>query len=91
MRVDYISLSKSRSFIIIKIYLIISNIILDSMISKIAILTNLIKKTLKIDKNIYIITIYKYIDTIYLIIGNLRMFAILTVISTAISEFLSFI
>ncbi len=89
--VDYIGLPKGRSFIMIEIYSIISNVILDFIILKIAILVNLIKKVLKINKDIYIITIHKYIDTIYLIIGSSGMFIILTAVSTTISKFLSFV
>ncbi len=61
------------------------------MIPKIAILVNLIIKALKINKNTYIVIIYKYTDTIYLMIDNLRIIAALTTTSTAISELLSLI
>jgi len=88
MRVDYIGLSKGRFFIMTKIYLTASNVILNSTTLKIVILINLIKKTLKIDKNIYIITIYKCVDTTYFIVGNFRVFIVLTAISAAISELL---
>ncbi len=91
IRIDYIGLFKGRSFIIIRIYLTISNIILNSMILKIVILINPIKKALKIDKNIYIAIIYKCTDIAYFMIGNLGVFIVLTIVSTAISELLSFI
>ncbi len=73
----------------IRIYLTVSNVILNFITLKIAILANLTKKTLKIDKNICIVTIYKYVDTTYFIIGNLRIFATLTTVSTTISKLLS--
>ncbi len=89
MRIDYISLSKGQSFIMIGIYPIASNAILDFITPRIAILVNLIKKTLKIDKGIYIITIYKYMDTTYFIVGSSGMFAVLTTTSATIPELLS--
>jgi len=73
----------------IKIYLIALNAILNSIILKIAILVNPIKKVLKIDKNIYIATIHKYVDTTYLIIGNPGIFAVLITTSAVISKPLS--
>ncbi len=91
IRIDYTGLSKSRSFIMIKIYLTTSNIILDSTTPKIVILVNLIKKALKINKDIYIATIYKYIDIIYFMINSFRVFVILTTALTAISELSSLI
>ncbi len=75
----------------IKIYLTISNVILNSMILKIIILINSIKKALKIDKDIYIVTIHEYIDIIYLMIDSFEMFTVLIAVSTAISELLSLI
>ena len=87
--VDYTGLSKSRSFIMIKIYPTTSNVILNSTIFKIAILVNFMKKTLKIDKSIQIATIYKYIDIIYFIINISGVLIVLTTILTTIFEFLS--
>ncbi len=69
-----------------RVYLTISNVILNFITLKITILINLTKKALKIDKGIYIATIYKYTDTMYLIVGSFEMFIILIVISTAIVE-----
>jgi len=86
--IDYIGLFKSRSFIMIKIYLTVSNVILNSITPKIAILVNPIKKALKIDKSIYIATIYKCTDIVYFIVNSLGVFAILIVISTAIFKLL---
>ena len=73
----------------IRIYSTISNIILDFITPKITILINFIKKTLKIDKGIYIVIIYKYTDIIYFIVGSFRIFTILTTVSTTIFEPLS--
>ncbi len=88
IRVDYTGLSKGRSFIIIEIYLIVSNAILNYIILKITILVNLIKKALKIDKSIYIVTIYKCADIVYLMVGSFEMLVIFTAVLTAISELL---
>src|SRR6266566_2844051 len=86
IRIDYTGLLKGRSFIMIEIYPTILNVILDFIILKIAILINPIKKALKINKSTYIITIYKCTDTVYLIIGSLGIFAVLTTVLTVISE-----
>ncbi len=91
IQVDYIGLPKGRSFIMIRIYLTTSNAILNSTTLKIVILINSIKKALKIDKDIYIATIYKYIDIIYLMVGNLEILAALTTTLTTIFKLLSFI
>ena len=70
----------------IGIYSTASNAILDFTTPRIAILVNPTKKALKIDKSIYIATIHKYIDIVYLMVGSPRVFAMLTVASTAIFE-----
>ena len=70
----------------IKIYLTVSNVILNFIIFKIAILVNLIKKALKIDKDICIVTIYKCTDIVYLMVGNSKEFIILITVSAAIFE-----
>ncbi len=86
MRIDYIGLFKNRFFIIIKIYSIASNVILNFTILKIAILINLIKKALKIDKGIYIAMIHECMDTVYFIVGSLGMLVVLIIVLAAISE-----
>ena len=91
IQINYTGLSKGRSFIMIKIYPTASNAILNSIIPKIAILVNFIKKTLKIDKSIYIAIIHKYADTIYLMVGSPGVLVVLTVILTTISKLLSLI
>ncbi len=91
MRIDYIGLLKSRSFIMIKVYLITLNVILNFITFMIAILINLIKKVLKIDKDIYIVTIYKCADIMYLMVGSFRVFIVLIAALAAISELLLFI
>ena len=91
MRIDYTGLFKGRFFMMIKIYPTTSNTILDFITSRIAILINFTKRVLKIDKNIYIAIIYKCTDIAYFMIGNLGVFIVLTIVSTAISELLSFI
>ena len=84
IRINYTGLSKGRSFIMIKIHPVTSNAILDSTTFKIAILVNLIKKVLKIDKDIYIATIHKCVDTMYLMIDNSKVFTALIIISAII-------
>ncbi len=74
-----------------KVYLTVSNVILDSTIFKIIILINLIKKALKIDKSIRIVIIHEYTDIMYLMVGNFKMFTVLTAVSVTISELSSFI
>ncbi len=91
IRIDYTGLSKDRSFIIIEVYPTTSNTILDSITSKIAILVNLTKRALKINKSIYIATIHEYVNTTYLIVNSSEIFAVLTAVSAAISKLLSLI
>ncbi|SRR6266566_6868071 len=80
MRIDYIGLFKGRSFMMTKVYPTVSNIILDFITFKIAILINLTKRILKIDKSIYIVTIYKCINTVYFIVDSSGMFVALTAV-----------
>jgi len=61
--------------------------VLDSNISKIAILMNLIKKRLEFNKNIRLGTIYKYIDITYIIMDIIKIFVVM---ATAFSVFLDF-
>ena len=75
----------------IKIYSIVSNIILDFITFRIVILVNLTKRVLKIDKNIYIVTIHEYADIIYFIVGSFEMFIVLRTALAAIFEPSSFI
>ena len=91
IRVDYTGLFKGRFFIMIKIYSIVSNIILDFITFRIVILVNLTKRVLKIDKNIYIVTIHEYADIIYFIVGSFEMFIVLRTALAAIFEPSSFI
>ncbi len=52
MRINYISLFKGRSFVIMAIYSAVVYTVLDNNIFKIAILINLTKKRLEFNKNI---------------------------------------
>jgi hypothetical protein len=88
-RVDYTGLPKGRSFIIIEIYPIASNAILNSITSKIAILANPTKKALKIDKGIYIAKIHECADIAYFMVSNPGMLVVLITVLTTISELLS--
>src|SRR6266699_4387567 len=85
-QVDYIGLSKGRSFIMTRIYPTASNAILDSTTFRIAILVNHTKKALKIDKSMRIATIYKCVDTAYLMASTSGMLTTLTAVSTTIFE-----
>ncbi len=73
----------------IGVYLATLNVILDFTIFKITILVNFTNKALKIDKDICIVTIYECVDIAYFIVGSFGVFAVLIVVSAAISEFLS--
>jgi len=87
--IDYINFSKDRSFIMITTYLIIFNIITDSITLKIAIFVNSIDKPLKIYKNIYLNIIYKFVKTIYFLIDVFKIVTVLTITTTTFSEPLS--
>src|SRR6266566_1933700 len=84
IQVNYIGLFKRRSFSMITTYLAVVYTVLDNNIPRIAIFTNPIKKCLEFSKNIWLKTIYKYIDTIYIITDIIK---ILAVVVTAYSVF----
>jgi hypothetical protein len=86
---NYIGLPKGRSFMMIANYPATSNAILDSGTLRLAILANLTKKPLKINKDIRIGTIHKYADTVYIFIDIIYMFAVLTTASNTDIEPLS--
>jgi len=85
MRINYTGLFKRRSFVITAIYPTVVYTVLNSNIPKIAILTNPTKKCLELNKNIRLKTIYKYIDTTYIITDIIKVF---TVVATVFSMFL---
>ncbi len=84
--VNYTNLSKGRSFIMIAIHPTISNIIIDSIIPRIAIFVNFINKPLKIRKDIHLNIIYKFVKTIYFLIDIFKMITVLTTTITILFE-----
>ncbi len=86
IQINYISLLKRHSFIITTIYLTAIYTVLNNNIPKITILTNPIKKRLEFNKNIRLKTIYKYIDTIYIITNIIKTFAIMAITSSILLD-----
>jgi len=86
IRVDYISLSKGCSFMMIAIYPAVSNVILDFDTPQIVIFVNPIAKLLKISKGIRLNTIYKYVDVAYIFTDAIRAFAALATALPIASE-----
>ena|SRR6266566_2085667 len=86
IQINYTSLSKGRSFIITAIYPTVAYIILNNNILKIAIFTNLTKKRLEFNKNTQLKTIYKYIDTTYIIADISKVFVIMTTTSSILLD-----
>src|SRR6266566_7868095 len=81
IRVNYISLSKRRSFVITAIYPTVVYTVLNNNIPRITIFTNPIKKCLEFNKNIWLKTIYKYIDIAYIITDIIKIFVVITTTS----------
>ncbi len=77
---------KRRSFIIITIYLAATYTVLNNNILKIAILTNSTKKHLEFNKNIQLGTIYKYVDTMYIITDITKTFTTMTTTFSIFSD-----
>ncbi len=78
IQINYTGLSKGCSFVITTIYPTVIYTILDNNTLKIVILANPIKKRLEFNKNIQLGTIYKYINTMYIIIDIIKAFVIIT-------------
>src|SRR6266699_2593419 len=78
IRINYTNLLKKRSFVITATYPTAIYIVLDNNTPKIAILMNPIKKYLEFNKNIRLGTIYKYIDTTYIITDIIKAFVTVT-------------
>ena len=89
IQINYIGLFKGRSFVITAIYLAVVYIVLNSNILKIAILVNPIKKYLEFNKNIWLKTIYKYIDIVYIMMNIIKAFVIITTASFVFSDLFS--
>jgi len=87
--VNYIGLSKGCSFVITAIYPAVVYIVLDNNTLKIAIFINLIKKRFEFNKNIRLKTIYKYIDTMYIIMDIIKIFVIMTITSSILLNLFS--
>jgi len=84
VRRNYTSLSKGRSFIITIIYPAIPNTLLDISILYIVIIVNPINKTFTFNKNIYLGSIYKCIDILYIIINITKAFTAVAIAFTAV-------
>src|SRR6266566_5697462 len=82
IQINYINLFKRHLFVMTAIYPAVVYTVLNSNIPKIAILMNPIKKCLEFNKNIQLKTIYKYIDTTYIITDIIKIFIIMTIISS---------
>ena len=67
---------KGRSFVITAIYPTVVYTVLDNNTFKIVILINPTKKCLEFNKNIWLKTIYKCVDTAYIIIDIIKVFVI---------------
>ena len=78
LQINYIGLFKRCLFVIMVIYLVVVYMVLDNNIFKIAILTNSTKKHFELNKNIQLGTIYKYIDTTYIMIDIIKAFVVVT-------------
>ncbi len=89
IQINYIGLFKGRSFVITTIYSTAIYIVLDNNILKIVILTNLTKKRLEFNKNIQLEIIYKYIDTVYIIMDIIKTFVIITIAFSILSNLFS--
>ncbi len=89
MRINYIGLFKERSFIMMAIYLAVVYMVLNNNISKIAILTNPIKKCFEFNKNIRLGTIYECVDTMYIITDIIKAFVVMTTISSVLLNLFS--
>ncbi len=81
---NYISFPKGYSFIMITIYPAVFNILLDTSTLCIVIIINLINKTLIFNKDIYLSSIYKYIDILYIIIDIAKVFTAIVATSTTV-------
>jgi len=68
------------------IYPTVTYTVLNNNISKIIILTNSIKKHLKFDKNIQLETIYKYINTMYIMTDIFKVFVVIATIFFILSD-----
>ena len=81
---NYISLLKERLFIIIAIYPVVFNALLDINTLYIVIIVNLISKTLTFNKSICLDSIYKCIDISYIIIDMAKAFTTVVTASTTV-------
>ncbi len=91
IRINYIDLPKRCSFIITAIYLAATHIVLDNNTLKIAILANSTKKRLELNKNTRLKTIYKYINTIYIITNIIKTFITIAIVSSILSNLFSIV
>ncbi len=89
IRINYINLPKRHSFIITATHPATIHTVLNNNTPKIAILTNPTKKRLKLNKNIRLKTIHKYINTTYIITNIIKIFIVMTTASSIFSDFFS--
>ena len=83
---NYIDLLKEYSFIMIVIYLAVSNILFDTNIPWIVIIINFTNKVFIFNKNIHLGIIYEYIDISYIIIDFMKVFTAITITSIVVFE-----
>ncbi len=83
---NYTGFPKGRSFIMTVIYLAVSNVLFDMNTPCIVIIVNLTSKTLIFNKDIYLNSIHKYIDILYIIIDMAKAFIAVAVTSIAVFE-----
>ncbi len=70
----------------IVIYPVIFNVLLDASIFYIVIIVNPTSKTLIFNKDIYLSSIYEYIDILYIIIDITKAFIAVTIAFIAVFE-----
>ncbi len=86
---NYISLSKGRSFIMIAIHSTVSNALFDTNTPQIVIIINFINKVFIFNKSTCLGWIYKCIDISYIIIDIVKAF--ITFAITSITGFKLFV
>src|SRR6266699_5556643 len=86
VRIDYMNLSKDRSFIMIAIHPTVFNIIINSITPRIAILVNSTDKLLKICKDIRLDIIHKFVETVYFMTNVSKVSTVLVVATIILIE-----
>ena len=86
IRMNYTGLLKGRSFIITTTYPTIPNILFNTNTFYIVIITNPTNKILTFNKSIYLGSIHKCIDTLYIITNIIKAFTIVAITFTTVSK-----